>query len=86
MSESAAFTANFFEERRRFPRYGVPYKISLAESRLASVSRPILAWAVCAFAICRPAQACAWVIGLVSSCLMPKPLCLYRAKWYTTGR
>src|SRR3989442_14304552 len=30
MSESAAFTAKSFEERRRFPRYGVPYKISLA--------------------------------------------------------
>lgn len=30
MSENAAFTAKSFEERRRFPRYDVPYKISLA--------------------------------------------------------
>src|SRR5205809_5712726 len=30
MSKNAAFAAKAFEERRRFPRYGVPYKISLA--------------------------------------------------------
>ncbi len=30
MSESAAFAAKSFEERRKFPRYGVPFKISLA--------------------------------------------------------
>src|SRR5437867_5599047 len=30
MSESAVVAAKSFEERRKFPRYGVPYKISLA--------------------------------------------------------
>src|SRR2546426_8969112 len=30
MSKSAAFDTRSFEERRKFPRYGVPYKISLA--------------------------------------------------------
>ena len=30
MSKSAAFDTRSFEERRKFPRYDVPYKISLA--------------------------------------------------------